>query len=80
MHVVAEKTSTVCIMDGQQRVATLNLQVGEARSIYGLSPFRVYSADLNVIKVYFQGQLIKLKSQEITQIKLTPSTYTALKN
>jgi hypothetical protein len=80
VHVVAEKTSTVCIMDGQQRVATLNLQVGEARSIYGLSPFRVYSADLNVIKVYFQGQLIKLKSQEITQIKLTPSTYTALKN
>jgi transcriptional regulator with XRE-family HTH domain len=80
VHVVAQQASTVCIMDGQQRVATLNLQVGEARSIYGLSPFRVYSADLNVIKVYFQGQLIKLNAQEITQIKLTPSTYTALKN
>ena len=80
VHVVAQQASTVCIMDGQQRVATLNLQVGEARSIYGLSPFRVYSADLNLIKVYFQGQLIKLNAQEITQIKLTPSTFTALKN
>ena len=80
VHVVAQQASTVCIMDGQQRVATLNLQVGEGRSIYGLSPFRVYSADFNLIKVYFQGQLIKLNSQEITQIKLTPSTQTALKN
>ena len=80
VHVVAQQASTVCIMDGQKRVATLNLQVGEGRSIYGLSPFRVYSADLNLMKVYFQGQLIKLSSQEITQIKLTPSTQTALKN
>jgi len=80
VHVVAQQASTVCIMDGHQRVATLNLQVGEGRSIYGLSPFRVYSADLNLMKVYFQGQLIKLSSQEITQIKLTPSTQTALKN
>jgi transcriptional regulator with XRE-family HTH domain len=80
VHVVAQQASTVCIMDGQQRVATLNLQVGEGRSIYGLSPFRVYSADLNLVKVYFQGQLIKLNSQEITQIKLIPSTQTALKN
>ena len=80
VHVVAQQASTVCIMDGQKRVATLNLQVGEGRSIYGLPPFRVYSADLNLVKVYFQGQLIKLSSQEITQIKLTPSTQTALKN
>ena len=80
VHVVAQQASTVCIMDGQQRVATLNLQVGEARSIYGLSPFRVYSSDLNLIKVYFQGQLIKLNSQEITQIKLIPSTHSALNN
>lgn len=80
VHVVAQQASTVCIMDGQKRVATLNLQVGEGRSIYGLSPFRVYSADFSLVTVYFQGQLIKLSSKEITQIKLTPSTQTALKN
>lgn len=80
VHLVAQQASTVCIMDGQKRVATLNLQIGEGRSIYGLPPFRVYSADFNLVKVYFQGQLIKLSSQEITQIKLTPSTQTALKN
>ena len=80
VHVVAQKASTVCIMDGQKRVATINLQVGEGRSIYGLAPFRVYSADLNWIKVYFQGQYIKLPSQEMTLIKLTPSPHIALKN
>ena len=80
VHVVALQASTVCIMDGLKRVATLNLQVGEARSIYGPSPFKIYSADLNVVKVYFQGQYIKLPSQDMTQIKLTPSPDFALKN
>ena len=80
VHVIAQQASTVCIMDGQKRVAVLNLQVGDARSIYGLAPFRVYSADLRSIKVYFQGQYIKLPSQEMTQIKLTPAPYIALKN
>jgi hypothetical protein len=80
VHVVAQQASTVCIMDGQKRVATLNLQVGEGRSIYGLSPFRVYSADFKEVKVYFQGQQIKLAKQDTQQIKLTAATYMPLKN
>lgn len=80
VHVEAQQAMTVCIMDGQQRVATLNLKVGEGRSIYGLSPFRVYSADFKEVKVYFQGQQIKLANQDTQQIKLTAATYMPLKN
>jgi transcriptional regulator with XRE-family HTH domain len=80
VHVVAQQASTVCIMDGQKRVATLNLEVGDARSIYGPAPFKVYSADLKAVKVYFQGQHIKLANQDIQQMKLTPAAYMPLKN
>lgn len=80
VHVVAQQASTVCIMDGQKRVATLNLEVGDARSIYGPGPFKVYSADLKAVKVYFQGQHIKLANQDTQQMKLTPAAYMPLKN
>lgn len=80
VHVVAQQAITVCIMDGQQRVATLNLKVGEGRSIYGLSPFRVYSAEFKELKVYFQGQQIKLTNQDTQQIKLTAVPYMPLNN
>ena len=70
VHVVAPQEATVCIMDGQQRVATLTLSAGNARSIYGPAPFRVYSPDLKLLKVYFQGQLMKLPADDVRHIQL----------
>jgi transcriptional regulator with XRE-family HTH domain len=73
VHVVALENATVCIKDGDQRVASLSLASGQARSIYGPPPFRVYSPNLSLVKLYFQGEYIKLPSEEIKQIKLSPS-------
>ena len=70
VHMVAAQNVLVCVMDANQRVATLELQAGDARSIYGPAPFKVYSANLHLLKVYFQGQYIKLPSEDIQQIKL----------
>jgi len=70
VHVVAPQEATVCIMDGQQQVATLTLSAGNARSIYGPAPFRVYSPDLKLLKVYFQGQLMKLPADDVRHIQL----------
>jgi hypothetical protein len=70
VHVVAPQDATVCIMDAQQRVATLTLSAGDARSIYGPEPFRVYSADLSLLKLYFQGQLMKLPAEDVRHIQL----------
>jgi hypothetical protein len=70
VHMVAAQNVLVCVMDADQRVATLELQAGDARSIYGPAPFKVYSADLRLLKVYFQGQYMKLPSEDIQQIKL----------
>ncbi len=73
VHVVALENATVCIKDGDQRVASLSLASGQARSIYGPPPFSVYSPNLSLVKLYFQGEYIKLPSEEIKQIKLSPS-------
>jgi hypothetical protein len=75
VHVVALQATTVCVMDGQKKVASLNLQMGDAKSIYGPSPFKVYSADLKAVKVYFQGQQIKLANPEVLQMKLNSAAY-----
>ena len=74
VHVVALENATVCIKDGEQRVASLSLASGQARSIYGPPPFRVYSPNLSLVKLYFQGEYIKLPSEDIRQIKLSPVT------
>jgi len=73
VHVVALENATVCIKDGDQRVASLSLASGQARSIYGPPPFRVYSPNLSLVKLYFQGEYIKLPSEDIRQVKLSPS-------
>jgi transcriptional regulator with XRE-family HTH domain len=72
VHVVASDNVSLCIMDGNQRVASLSLTQGQERSIYGPGPFKVYSQQLPLVKIYFQGQAIKLPSQEIRQITLKP--------
>jgi transcriptional regulator with XRE-family HTH domain len=72
VHVVALDNVKLCIMDGNQRVASLSLTPGQERSIYGPGPFKVYSQQLPLVKIYFQGLAIKLPSPEIRQITLKP--------
>lgn len=72
VHVVALDNVSLCIMDGNQRVASLSLTPGQERSIYGPGPFKVYSQQLPLVKIFFQGQAIKLPSPEIRQITLKP--------
>lgn len=71
VHLVAQQDVKVCIKDAEQRVATLELQAGDARSIYGPAPFKVYSANLSGMQIYFQGQAIKLPSEEVQLLQLT---------
>ena len=72
VHVVALDTVSLCIMDGNQRVSSLSLTLGQERSIYGDGPFKVYSQQLTLVKIFFQGHAIKLPNPEIRQITLNP--------
>jgi transcriptional regulator with XRE-family HTH domain len=70
VHVVAIDNVSICIMDGNQRVANVTLAPGQARSIYGPAPFKLYSTQLALVNIYFQGVYIKLPNPEARQIKL----------
>ncbi len=73
VHVVEIDNVSLCIMDGNQRVANVTLAPGQARSIYGPAPFKLYSTQLALVNVYFQGVYIKLPNPEVRQIKLKPA-------
>ena len=74
VHMVARQNVVVCIKDAEQRVATLELEAGNERSIYGPAPFAVYSTNLAQLNLYFQGQLVKLSDDKTQHLKLTAST------
>jgi transcriptional regulator with XRE-family HTH domain len=74
VHLRALKSVVVCVKDAEQRVATLELEAGNERSIYGPAPFSVYSTQLSQLNVYFQGQLVKLPNDTLQHLKLTAAT------
>ena len=74
VHMVARQNVVVCIKDAEQRVATLELEAGNERSIYGPPPFAVYSTNLAKLNLYFQGQLVKLPDDKTQHLKLTAAT------
>ena len=74
VHMVAQQNVVVCIKDAEQRVATLELEAGKERSIYGPAPFAVYSTNLAQLNLYFQGQLVKLPDDKTQHLKLTAAT------
>jgi hypothetical protein len=75
VYMVATKDMFVCVMDGNERVAALNLKNGERRSIYGPAPFKVQSTSLPQLQVFFQGTPIAIPSEDIKQIKLSPAPW-----
>ena len=74
VHMRALQSVVVCVKDAEQRVATLELEAGNERSIYGPAPFSVYSTQLSQLNLYFQGQLVKLPNDTTQHLKLTAAT------
>lgn len=75
VYMVASNDLFVCVMDGNERVAGVSMKKGESRSIYGPAPFKVQSADMAQLKVFFQGQPISVPSAEVRQFKLTAAAW-----
>ena len=58
VHLVARREASLCLMDGQGRVSRHRLEPGEARSVYGSAPWKLFGPDLSAIQLYFQGNRI----------------------
>jgi hypothetical protein len=71
VHVVSNSSVTLCIKSKSNQTSKLSLAANEERSVFGTAPFIVYSSNLAAVKIYFQGQLIRLPSNDLQQIKLS---------
>lgn len=60
VYFVSPVDTVVCVVDGSKRATTLNLRVGEGRSVYGPPPWQVSGVDLNKVQVFFQGWRVAL--------------------
>lgn len=59
VHLRAERDAAICVMDGQQRVARLQLKAGEERSVHGSGPWQISGDQLEHVNVFFRGTRVR---------------------
>jgi len=55
VYVLSPTDTSVCVVDGQKQITSLQLKAGEGRSIYGVAPWQVSGPNLPKLQIYFQG-------------------------
>lgn len=70
VHVVAQKSGAICVVDGAGRRTVLSLQLNEARSVHGTAPWRVHFEQPEQAQLYFQGVRLRVPDASVTTMAL----------
>ena len=70
VYVLSREHGKVCIIDGQNKSVSLDLEQGGSQSVYGQAPFTVVSRDLSKFDLYFQGWKVMPNSVNAKAIRL----------
>ena len=70
VHVIANSDSSICVKDATGKVQVLHLKNSQSLTIRGRQPFELFSSNLNEIKLFYQGNLLRLPSSNIKNITL----------
>lgn len=70
VYLIATKELVACIKDGQNIQTIINLKPNQPHNITGNAPFKINSAELNSLNIFYQGSKIQLPKQGITEIIL----------
>ena len=70
VHVVAHASAVVCISDAQQKSNLLMLKPGTSQSVYGHAPFRISSADLRAVRLFYQGHAVVVPDEDFVNLVL----------
>lgn len=70
VYVLSKGHQKVCIIDGQNKVVSLDLAEGGSQSVYGQAPFTVVSSDLSKFDLYFQGWKVRPDTPNSKVIRL----------
>jgi transcriptional regulator with XRE-family HTH domain len=70
VHVIANSDSSLCVKDATGKVQVLHLKNSQSLTIRGRQPFELFSSNLNEIKLFYQGNLLRLPNSNIKNITL----------
>lgn len=75
VHLVANADGEICIKDGTGKLQILHLKVAQSQTVRGRPPFEIFSSNLNDIKIFYQGNVLRLPSSDIQYITLKEQKY-----
>jgi len=70
VHVVAQASAVVCVHDAGHKSNVLMLKPGASQSVYGQAPFRISSADLRAVRLFYQGHPVTLPNEHVVHLVL----------
>ena len=70
VHVVANTDVSICIKDASGKEQVLHLKNTQSQTIRGRPPFDIFSNNLNELKIFYQGNLLRLPSSNTKNITL----------
>lgn len=73
VYVQAKSKQIVCVIDASGKTQNKLVEPGVGASFYGKSPFKVLTAGLNQVDVYFQGAKVRLSNPDIKTLILEAS-------
>ena len=70
VHVVANSDGAICVKDATSKLQVLNLKNSQSQTVRGSPPFEIFSNNLHQFQLFYQGNLLKLPSNEVKNITL----------
>jgi len=80
VYLVAKNAQVVCVVDASGVSQTKQLQAGVGASVYGKAPFKILTAGLNQVDLYFQGVKVRPNNATGNTILLEPAPLNLVKN
>ena len=77
VYVLSKEPQSVCVIDNQNKVVSIELVAGESKTFYGQAPFTVVSPSLSKFDLYFQGWKVNSDALSKRAIRLEEVEYLA---
>ena len=75
VHAVANADGEICVRDSTGKLHVLQLKNAQSQTVRGRPPFEIFSHNLHQFKLFYQGNLLKLPSNDIQNITLKEQKY-----
>ena len=75
VHAVANVDGAICVRDATGKLQVLRFKNSQSQTVRGRPPFEIFSHNLSQFKLFYQGNLLKLPSNDIKNITLKEQKY-----